>query len=305
MRLAAPLLVAAIAVSGCEVNLNTDGLSVREVKTFKVTGQPELALDTFDGSIELHSWERSEIEVEIEKRAMEQSLIDEMKVDAQQQGDKITVKITGPESFRHRGMTIGVHISPTARMRVTVPRNTNLNLLSGDGSIKVEAVEGHIVLHTTDGSVTATRLGGDIQIRSGDGSIRLTDSTGKIDLETTDGSIGIDAKPTVLRARTGDGSIRATIQADTAMADNWDLTTSDGSVSVTLPGVFNTELDAETSDGVVRTSHPLLSPDDNDRHDGENREERREHRRSLRAKMGDGGKTLRIRTGDGTIRIER
>jgi DUF4097 and DUF4098 domain-containing protein YvlB len=190
-------------------------------------------------------------------------------------------------------------------MRVAVPRNTNLNVLSGDGSIKIEAVEGHIVLHTNDGSVTGARLGGDIQIRSGDGTIRLTDTSGKLDLETTDGSIGVEAKPTVLRARTGDGSIRATIQADTAMTDNWDLTTSDGNVTVTLPGAFNTDLDAETSDGVVRANHPLLSAEDNDRHEGESRDERREHRRSLRAKMGDGGKTFRIRTGDGTIRIER
>jgi DUF4097 and DUF4098 domain-containing protein YvlB len=305
MKLAGIALVSALVLSGCSVNLNTEGLSVRETKTFKVTGQPELALDTFDGAIELHSWDRSEIEVEIEKRAMEQSLIDQMKVDAQQQGDKITVKVTGPERVEHRGMTIGVHISPTARIRVAVPRNTNLNVVSGDGSIKIEAVEGHIVLHTTDGSVTGTRLGGDIQIRSGDGTIRLTDATGSIDLETTDGSIGVEAKPTMLRARTGDGSIRAKIEAESAMTDNWELTTSDGNVTVTLPGQFNTELDAETSDGVVRANHPLLSPDDNDRHDGENREERREHRRSLRTKMGDGGKTLRIRTGDGTIRIER
>jgi len=305
MRLAASVLVAAVVASGCSVNLNTEGLSVREVKSFKVGGLAELALDTFDGAIELHSWDRSEIEVEIEKRAMEQSLIDEMKVDAQQDGDKISVKVTGPARMPHRGMTIGVHISPTARMRVAVPRNINLNVLSGDGSIKIEAVEGRIVLHTNDGSVTGARLGGDIQIRSGDGTIRLTDTTGKLDLETTDGSIGVEARPTVLRARTGDGSIRATIQADAAMTDNWDLTTSDGNVTVTLPGAFNTDLDAETSDGVVRANHPLLSPDDNDRHDGESRDERREHRRSLRTKMGDGGKTFRIRTGDGTIRIER
>jgi DUF4097 and DUF4098 domain-containing protein YvlB len=303
MKLAGILLVSATLLSGCEVNLNTEGLSVREVKTFKVTGQPELALDTFDGAIELHSWDKNEIEVEIEKRAMEQTLIDEIKIDAQQQGDKITVKVTGPRA-QHRGMTIGVHISPTARLRVAVPRNINLNVLSGDGSIKVEAVEGHIVLHTNDGSVTGTRLGGDIQIRSGDGAIRLTDATGKLDLETTDGSIGIDATPTVLHARTGDGSIRATIQSDAAMTDNWELTTSDGNVTLTLPGQFNTDLDAETSDGIVRANHPQLSSDDNDRHQGESREERKEHRRSLRAKMGEGGKTLRIRTGDGSIRIE-
>ena len=37
-------------------------------------------LDTFDGAIELHSWDRPEVEVEIEKRAMEQTLLDEIKI---------------------------------------------------------------------------------------------------------------------------------------------------------------------------------------------------------------------------------
>lgn len=303
MRLATILLVSSTLLTGCEVNLNTEGLSAREVKTFKVGDQPELSLDTFDGSIELHSWDKNEIEVEVERRAMEQSLLDEIKVDAQQSGDKVTVKVTGP-SRRGHGMTIGVHVSPTARLRVAVPRNLTVTAHSGDGSIRAEAIEGRIVLNTTDGSVVASRLGGDIQIRSGDGSIRLEQITGKLDLETTDGSIGVEAKPSVLKARTGDGSIRARIQPDSVMAENWELTTSDGTITLALPVNFNAELDAETSDGSVRADRSMF-PDARGDDSGEGRDDRRERRRTLRSKMGDGGKTFRIRSGDGSIRIER
>ena len=69
-------------LSACEVNLNTEGLSARETKTFTVTGTAKVVLDTWDGAIEVHSWDRNEVEVEIEKRAMEQTLIDQMKVEA-------------------------------------------------------------------------------------------------------------------------------------------------------------------------------------------------------------------------------
>jgi hypothetical protein len=186
-----------------------------------------------------------------------------------------------------------------------VPRNINITATSGDGSIRAEAIDGRLVLNTTDGSVTGTRIGGDIQIRSGDGSIRLDHAVGKIDLETTDGSVGLEAKPTILRVRTGDGSIRANIEADAVMADNWELATSDGSVTVTLPGQFSAELDAETSDGSVRTNHPMLTDDRDTRDEEGDREERRERRRVLKSRIGDGGKTFRIRTGDGTIRIDR
>jgi DUF4097 and DUF4098 domain-containing protein YvlB len=305
MRLSPVLLAAAVLSTGCEVNLNTEGLSARETKTFKVTGQPEVILDTFDGSIELHSWDRPEVEVEIEKRAMEQALLDEIKIETQQRGDTVTVKVIGPSRAEFRGVTVGVHISPTARLRVAVPRNSNIQANSADGAIRAEAIEGKLVLTTADGSVTGTRLGGNIQVRSGDGSIRLDNVTGSLDLETTDGSIGLEARPSVLKARTGDGAIRVTIDPDTTMTDNWELSTSDGSVTLLLPGVFNAELDAETSDGAVRASHPLLEDDANRRGEGEERRERRDARRMLRSKMGDGGKLLRIRTGDGTIRIER
>ena len=306
MRPFALMLAASMAVAGCEVNLNTEGLSARETLTFKVSGQPEVVLDTFDGAIEIHSWDKPEVEVEIERRAMEQALLDNIKVESSEKNGVVTVKVTGPSQTEFRGVTIGMHISPTARLRVTVPRNTNINATSGDGSIRAEAVEGTLRLTTTDGSVVGTRLGGDIQIRSGDGSIRLDNVTGKLDLETTDGSIGIDAKPTVVKAHTGDGSIRATIEPDSVMADNWEFSTSDGTVVLTLPGAFNGELDAETSDGVVRSSHPLIEDVNGDRRaEGENRDDSRERRRTLRSKIGDGGKVLRIRTGDGSIRIER
>ena len=57
----------------------------------------------------------------------------------------------------------------------------------------------------------------------------------------------------------------------------------------------------------VRTNHPLLDDDRRGtrRDEDENSDERRERRRTLRSKIGDGGKMLKIRTGDGTIRIER
>jgi putative adhesin len=305
MRVPTAVLVCSTLFAGCEVNLNTEGLSAREVKTFTVTGQPELVLDTFDGAIEVHSWDRNEIEVEVEKRAMEQALLDEIKIDAQQNGDKVTVKVTGPPRGDRGGVTIGVHVSPTARLRVAVPRTLILSAHSGDGSIRAEALDGRIVLSTTDGSVVGSRLGGDIQIRSGDGSIRLDQITGKVDLETTDGSIGLEAKPTVLKARTGDGSIRARIEPGAVMDDSWELTTSDGTITVALPDDFSAELDVETSDGTVRADRSVFPDERGDESGNDGRDERRERRRTLRSKLGDGGKTFRIRSGDGSIRIER
>ena len=294
------VLVAAsvLAFAGCEVNLNSEGIVSRDTKTFPVSGTPEVEVATFDGGIEIHSWDRKEVEVEIEKRAMEQSLVDEMKVVAEQVGNKIIVKVTAPPRRNTDAIQIGVHFGPSARLRVAVPKQTLINANSGDGSITIEDVTGKIVLTTNDGSVRASRLGGEIQVRSGDGSIRVDRVEGKLDLETDDGSISGDAKPTTLRAHTSDGSIRIQVEPDAKMLEDWDVRTADGTVVLTLPSDFSGEIDAETRDGSVRATHPSVK---NETRDGENREERR---RTLKATLNAGGKTLRVRSGDGSIRIE-
>lgn len=300
LAICAVVAVATVA-SACEVNLNSEGLIARETRSFKLTGQPEVILDTFDGAIEIHSWDRDEVEVEIEKRAMDQQLIDQIKVSAEQRGNRVEVRVTGPAHEFH--MTIGRSMSPSARLRVALPRASRVQASSSDGSIRIADIDGTINLRTADGSVAATRVSGDISVRTEDGAIRLERAAGKLDLETGDGSIVVEAKPTVLRVKTGDGTIRAQIDADSEMAADWDLSTEDGSVILTLPSSFNGELDAETRDGTVRATHPLLRSADRERSRDDDDEDR-QRRRSLRARMGEGGKSLRVRTGDGSIRIE-
>lgn len=296
----AVVLLAVAALAGCEVNLNSEGIVSRETKRFDVTGVPEINIETFEGSIEVHSWDRDEVEVEIERRAMEQRLVDDMKIAAEQDGNRIVVKVTGPGRSEDDfgGVQIGVHFSPSARMRVALPRNSEITAMSGDGSITIEDVNGKISLRTNDGSVRASRVGGEIVVRSGDGAIRMDRAEGALDLETDDGSITLDATPTTLRARTSDGTIRLEIKPDAVMAADWDVQTADGSVVLTLPAEFNGVLDAETRDGVVRANHPKL------REVERNAEDRDERRRKLQATLGTGGRTFRIRSGDGSIRIE-
>lgn len=291
------VVVGVLAFAGCEVNLNSEGIVSREVKKFTVSGQPEVDVETFDGAIEIHSWDRNEVEIEVEKRAMEQSLVDEMKVAAEQQGSKIILKVTGPSRYESHGIQIGVSFSPSARLRIAVPRSSHIAAKSNDGAITIEDVAGKVTLNTGDGSVRVTRVSGEIFVRSGDGTIRMDAVEGKLDLETDDGSISGEIKATALRAHTGDGTIRLELQRESKMDADWDVQTSDGSVVLTLPSDFAAELDAESRDGVVRSNHPSIK--------SETREgDREERRRAMRATLGSGGKTLRVRTGDGSIRIE-
>lgn len=296
-RLGAALL--AISLSACTVNVNTEGATASETRRFTVTGTPRVTLDTFNGAIEVHSWDRAEVEVVIDKQAQDDALLEQIVVEQTQEGDAVTLRVTGPARAEHSGIVLGVSMSPRAVLRVSLPKAATLELKSGDGSITVEDITGSLTLQSGDGSIVGARLSGDVRARTDDGSIRMREVTGKVDVETLDGSIVVNGTLTHVRAVTGDGSVRVGADRGSVLGDDWNLETGDGSVQVRLPEGLEAVIDASTSDGVIRSSYAGLTAPSRDAEDGD-----RDNRRELRATLGAGGRTLRVRTGDGSIRFE-
>ena len=290
-------VLAACAVSACTVNVNTEGATASETRKFTVSGSPTVSLDTFDGAIEVHSWDRNEVEVVIDKRAQDEALLGQIVVEQAQDGDHVTLRVRGPAAAARSGVVIGVSFSPRAKLRVALPKTASLDLKSGDGTISVQDVTGAFTLASDDGAIIGTRLTGEVRARTDDGSIRLREMSGKIDVETLDGSIVVNGALTHLRAKTGDGSVRIGAESGSVLVDDWLVETGDGSVELRLPPGLALAIDASTSDGAIRSSYPGLTvPDrtDEDRSGG----------RELKATLGAGGRTLRVRTGEGRIRFE-
>ena len=287
------LLAVAALGSACTVRVDSEERIAREEKRFTVSGEPDVRVSTFDGPIEIRSWDRPEVLVEVEKRGADEEAIKSIQVRAEQQGNRVEVDVTRV-SGRDTFVGIGFHVSTYAKLVVSVPRKLALQARSGDGSIRVDRLDGRIELRTSDGSVRADDVRGELDVESHDGSITVEDVDGNVSLSTRDGGISVSGRLAALRARTGDGSV--TIRADrgSEMTADWTLTTEDGSVAVYLPEQFNAELDAQTEEGRVRSDFdvPAASADPDDR-----------HHRWLRGKIGSGGRRLRIRTGDGTVSV--
>jgi DUF4097 and DUF4098 domain-containing protein YvlB len=291
---AAPLvliLASAWFAAGCDVTVgvHSNGLRYieREKKDFQVAGTPDITLTTFDGSIEIRAWDRSEVSIEIEKRGSNKQAVDEIEVKATQSGNRITLEVRQPQGGAHFGFSA----SRSARVVASVPRQANVDAHSGDGSIEIERVTGKVKLDTGDGSVKATEIGGDLRAHSGDGSITLDRVDGRIDADTGDGSITLDGKLEGVRLRTGDGSIRVRAGAGSRMADDWDIHTGDGSVTIDVPDPFDADLDAHTGDGSVSVSSVSVKGEVS--------------KTTVRGQIGSGGRTLRVSSGDGGITISR
>ena len=278
-------MVSALLTGGCVV-VDSQGHIARDEKRFTVSGTPDLHLTTFDGSIEIRAGEDRHVTIEIEKRGPTQEELDKLQVDVKQDGDRIDVEVKRPA----HEIAFGWGMTPTARLIVTMPKAGNVVAKSGDGSIRIERVTGRLELRTGDGSIKANGIGGDVTLQTGDGSVALDGFTGRLDLQTSDGSVTVAGQPDVAKVHTGDGSITFRAESGAVMKDDWSFSTGDGSVSLYLPSDFSAELDASTGDGSVHSELPVSGNDG-------------QERKALHGQVGQGGKVLKVRTGDGAIRL--
>jgi DUF4097 and DUF4098 domain-containing protein YvlB len=132
-----------------------------------------------------------------------------------------------------------------------------------------------------------------VRAHTGDGSIKLEGINGALDVDTGDGSITASGKMTSVRARSGDGSVTIHADAGSAPEADWDISTGDGSVTLELPDDFNGELDAHTGDGGIRINDVTLSNVSGKIGRNNVRGRLGSGGRNVRVRTGDGSITLR------------
>ncbi len=256
-----------VAIDGADFNKYVE----RDERHFSVSGKPEVSVRTFDGSIQIRPWDKNDVQVVIEKRGTSKAATDTIEIHTEQDGSRITVEARVPASHGFR-----FSFSRSARLIVSVPATADITARSGDGSIDLDGVSGHL------------------QLTSGDGSIRALHVSGELDVHTGDGSVDVSGKLAAVRARSGDGSVRITADSGSSPTTDWDITTGDGSVTLVLPDGFGAEFDAHTGDGGIHMTDITLSNVTG-----------RIGRDSIKGRLGSGGPTVRVRTGDGSINLRR
>ena len=98
-----------------------------------------------DGAIEVTSWDNAQVAVTVERRAASQAEADALKVDMQQDGNRIVIEAVKPEEEVH----IGWHTGRSVAFVVHVPRQTNLTASSGDGATSSAVEKSPRVIRTT------------------------------------------------------------------------------------------------------------------------------------------------------------
>jgi DUF4097 and DUF4098 domain-containing protein YvlB len=184
------------------IRTTNENFQAKETRTFAVTGSPRVTINTFDGHVTIHGWDKPEVTYTAVKGSHDEESLKDITIQAQQQGEAISIIAQNNDDQ-----------NGTVNFDVYVPRQSSLHVSSGDGALNLDGVTGQITLRSGDGPIEVANGGGQLQVNTGDGVIRVIKFDGQVDARTGDGAIALDGNFNSLSARTGDGTISLTVPA--------------------------------------------------------------------------------------------
>ncbi len=251
----------------------------RDSAVLVTKGTPRIRVETFDGSISVHAWDKPEVQATIIKRALDEKEMKGIKVNSVVTNDagpnsEVNIRADFDKSqaggvIKDKGGNIrSWNSGASVELDVYVPRNSTLILTSGDGRLVVEGVRGEMELHTGDGSIDVKGAGGRLRANTGDGRISIEGFDGETEARTGDGRITLDGSFQKLSARTGDGTILL-------------------SLPVGSNATIETDAEAVSNDGLAVA------------------EDANEEKRVRRWRVGSGGPVFKLHTGDGRVILQQ
>ena len=174
---------------------------------------------------------------------------------------------------------------------IAMPKGLRLRASTGNGELSVDRAGNEVDMRTgngavhvgqTEGRVTVATGNGDVDVESAKGPVRATSGNGRIFVSTTQGPVS---------AHTGNGDIDVRMKALTSSAD-MDFQSGSGAIRVTLPADFSGQFEASTGNGELRSDfeiqvHGRLDP------------------QHMRGVIGNGGRLIRMQTGNGRIELRK
>jgi DUF4097 and DUF4098 domain-containing protein YvlB len=288
-----PLPCLTLLAAGCVARTDTGDYD----KSYPIAGRATVNVRTNDGNVRVVTSDAKDVTFHVKYEGVGRG----RRIDSRQEGDSVTLEAEMGSAFFFGG-------HQRMEIEVRMPKDADLRVESKDGGIRVDAVNGHVVIHTDDGSIRASQLSGTVDLSSSDGSIRVdavkgdlkirTDDgsiggehlDGKCEASTSDGSIRVDGRFDALHVRSDDGSVVARVESGSVLTSSWQLRTSDGSVHLTLPPDLKANLDASSNNGSVTLEPPVKV----DGHVSHSR---------IQGAMNGGGPEVLVHTSSGSIHV--
>ena len=223
------------------------------------------------------------------------------------------------------GGKINWNRSLKVHFQLTVPNNTELDVKTSGGSIRIEDIdeavvaktsggsmtleniEGPLKANTSGGSIKAYDIGDHAEVRTSGGSITIENADGHVVAKTSGGSIKVEGVDGNVEANTSGGSItvkevEGSVNAQTSGGsvtaeiigqpqEDMVLKTSGGTVTLYLEDDVRADIDASSSGGSVSTELPITIMG-------------QKKRSKLQGEINGGGPLLTLRSSGGGVKIK-
>jgi hypothetical protein len=272
-------------------------------KSYSVSGRAQVRVETNDGAVQVYTGDSKQVDFHVLYDGYE--LNKTLHIDSRQDGDSVQIdaRVSGHWGFsigRGRRIKIEVHMPKDADLQIdtgdgsvdTQGVNGRVKIHTGDGSVRADSVSGSVDIDTGDGSITLNGAKGDIRLHTGDGHVDARNLDGSVDATSGDGHISISGRLDAINIKTGDGSIDAHLEPGSKIVSGWSIRTGDGSVDIVLPADLQANIDASTNDGHISLGIPVTV-------------EGTFSNSQIHGKMNGGGQSLTVHTGDGSIRLSK
>jgi hypothetical protein len=253
------------------------------VKSYAVSNRANVHVKTGDGSVTVTTGDTQQVEFHVEYQGyvLNKTLL----IDSSQNGDEVELTARVPP-----GMFISLGFSRRLHIEVRMPKDADLHVATSDGSVKASGITGDVDLKSSDGSLDVSSLKGTLRMHTSDGSIEASDLDGRCDATTSDGRIRLSGRFDHLSTKSSDGSVNVEVQRGSKMDSDWSISSSDGSIEVALPGDLPVDIEASASGGRISSDIPITV-------EGVLSKSR------IHGKLNGGGPTLNIHTSDGSIHL--
>jgi DUF4097 and DUF4098 domain-containing protein YvlB len=131
-----------------------------------------------------------------------------------------------------------------------------------------------------------------VQTNSVNGSLDISGASAEVVARTVNGRIDAATTSGPVDAETVNGSIHVRMDAIPTSTQELEYSTVNGSVTLEVPSSFSGELEMETVNGSLQSDFPVTM-------------QGRFNPRHLRAKIGDGGPTIRLKTVNGSVELKK
>lgn len=243
-------------------------------RTVELSPDGHLLLDTYKGRMDVSTWDRDAVQVEVQLEADEQELVDNTEVRFESSSRRLEISEEVSEenrSFLQRLFGSGGRKHPAAYYTIRMPRTAQLTIDAYSSDIRVADLEGDLTLDTYSGDAEVQGLGGRISADTYSGDVRVENAGGAAEIDTYSGDAEIS-----FRVLTGSSSF-----------DSYS-----GDVTLYLPARAGFELVADLGrGGDLEADFPTdaLRVDDNE----------------FRGIVGEGGPRLQFDTYSGDLRLRR